>query len=528
MSIHHSYVRFFYGMTFVLLLMGLMSLTDHLSAQEDVTLIRLTDNGFEPTRVTVEVGDFVELRNDRFVEHTVVAVQVFSLYLPTIQSDGRNDETGAMLQEISLSDVITSRHGAWWAYPLMSNATPIFERSLPPGESHRFQVEQVGNVNVFLADNPETYAVVQMVSPVAPIVTSTPVPVDTLTPTPTASLASTATPTNTPTATPTNTPTATPTNTPTAVPTNTPTATPTNTPCARLQGVFTGDITLVSGCDYEISGNVLVEQPGKLTIEPNVTVKFMGDYYLRVPSTFEAIGTAQQPIEIVSGLADPTRCGWEALYVGYARFEHTTVSHSCRGIFGGQIQGTRVYIDNSRFISNTRAIDNLTGARITNSEFEYNVEAIVTVRNTDVMTNTFKNNGFGGSGFALIYVLTGRFQGNLVKDNAGNRQIMRVEENTELTIERNTFEGNHVDGYGVLSIWTPSRSELHSVRFNNFLENSASYDIDLTGGDADLSQNYWGTTDPAIIRSRICDYYCNLQSGKASFEPYLLSPVDIQ
>ena len=119
--------------------------------------------------------------------------------------------------------------------------------------------------------------------------------------------------------TPTPTPTVTPTPTATAMPTATatPTMTPTATPCAAVKGIISQDSTWVSGCTYLVTGNILVEENVHLNIQPDVTVKFDGDFYIKVLGQFEAVGAPNQPIRFTSNKPVPAPGDWSAIRLAY-------------------------------------------------------------------------------------------------------------------------------------------------------------------------------------------------------------------
>ena len=126
----------------------------------------------------------------------------------------------------------------------------------------------------------------------------------TQTPTPTATVPKTPTPTATATEKPTTTPTSTASETPTATATvtDTPTATPipSPTPCGTIGGVITTDTALVSGCHYDVTKNVLVDEDITLTIPNAVTLRFYPATYMQVDGALHIDATQSSPVLFTS------------------------------------------------------------------------------------------------------------------------------------------------------------------------------------------------------------------------------------
>jgi hypothetical protein len=69
----------------------------------------------------------------------------------------------------------------------------------------------------------------------------------------------------------------------------------------NVTGIIAQDTTwMLSGSPYTLTGNTLVDQGVKLTIQPGVTVN-LGSYYIRVNGTLNAKGTASEKIIFNSG-----------------------------------------------------------------------------------------------------------------------------------------------------------------------------------------------------------------------------------
>jgi len=529
--INRLHLRFGLWAAALSLLLILLPLGRHLLAQESATLIRLTDRGFEPAQATVRVGDFVEVRNDRTVAQTLTAVRVFSLFLPAIQSSAPN--AGAMgANEIDMTgdaapdgevinqgvsslasdspgleqtmatplpptlylpavqssvlnadvtdtpestipdDAVLNEAVMAQDVALPGSAFPIFEQTLNPGEVHRFQVETVGQLDIFLVDETGTRAVLRVIAQDTPI-DPTPTATGALTPTPTATaIAPTDTPTSTPTsvaptdtATPTptsvpstDTPTPTstivaPTDTPTVTPTVTavaPTDTPTVTPtavaggptnvCAAGSQIANDATWTAAGNPYLVTCSLTVNAGVTLTMQSGVIVKMGSIGGLTVNGGLAALGTAGSPVYITSlkddtvggdsnndGTATSPRPGdWKSIQAnntGRAFLNYTHLS------FGGNGAPAIVTVSNA-------------SVSVTSSTIEYSARS-----------------GIQASGASSAVTISG----SEIRNNNGHGVIVSGGSATivnSLSIS-NTGDGIHLAGVPVLAL-TDNRSESNS------------------------------------------------------------------
>lgn len=408
--------------------------------------------------------------------------------------------------------------------------------------------------------------------PVVKSDTSTGVPSGTITPTATVEQKLTTVPTftNTPTATftPTNTPTvtpsSTPTNTPTATPSNTPTSTPTatSTPCAELKGVLESNTNLVSGCYYNVTGNLLVSEGVTLSIPSGVLLRFAPAAYMMVDGSLRVAGTDGAPVVF-------TRRD-ESFWGGVRITEKSRNLSSLVGMIFEYAQGERAPY--------TYAALNVINAqpKLENISFQYNVSPFrifgrddlpsVTLSGGQVTNNTegsalgIGNHIIDGVYFAgnsatdtdaVISVCPGSsilnssvvnnstlaIEGNDCSSNGvtnidnntitGNRGAIAVTHNFSVTIQSNEISNNSQ----VSIAWPPGYRNTDATLVvtcktvavtNNVYDNSSIYAIRSNGTNCDITatDNWWGTTNINEIGSQIYDYYDDFTLGRIVYTPF--------
>ena len=126
--------------------------------------------------------------------------------------------------------------------------------------------------------------------------------------------------------------------------------------------------------------------------------------------------------------------------------------------------------------------------------------------NATIEANVIRNNYYGIESYASTSI-----EGNLIINNhfgisGGN------------SIKYNTIANN---SYGLIRFG-------NTISYNNILDNSE-YNVHFGSSelgfnrpsDVEISNNWWGTTDPQIIHSLIFDFYDDFDLGKANFNPLL-------
>ncbi len=128
---------------------------------------------------------------------------------------------------------------------------------------------------------------------------------------------------------------------------------------------------------------------------------------------------------------------------------------------------------------------------------------------------TVTGNRLVGNLSGLLVSGAGLVQGNLVANNTGEG----LEISGNFTVVSNTFTGN--GGHAlVVSSGTPV------IQGNNLEFNTGTFDlVNNTANPLTAAANWWGTTDPAVIDTRIYDYLDQYNLGRVSYTPALTGPV---
>lgn len=233
-------------------------------------------------------------------------------------------------------------------------------------------------------------------------------------------------------------------------------------------GTITQDTVWTKGTTgaYKINGDLTVASGKTLTIQRGVTVEFSGYYELFVYGSLQVLGTAADPVLVTSGLTNPTKNSWDDLEIKSSAFD-VIIDHA---IFE--------YADKAFLILGNSDVS------VTDSEFRHNRRGISPENGSSPVTiedNYVHDNDIG------IYVDHGSnptLTGNTITQNATGIQLNRS--NGSSGINPNpVITGNAIHGNTSYDLYAG----------NDFLDPD-NVVIDATG-------NWWGTTDPVLIESRI-------------------------
>ena len=178
-----------------------------------------------------------------------------------------------------------------------------------------------------------------------------------------------------------------------------------------VSGNQSGTWTLVNS-PYNIIGDVTVPVGSSLTIEPGVNIYAMGNVYLTVQGTLNAIGTEADTIRFKSGQADP-----DALWKGI-RLENESLPSSIsycfieKAEYGVNSVNSPVQITHNRFSHNQKALQIFAiGAAdpadvlISENIIEWSIHnGIMINQNSDLVieNNEIRSNGTGTQYYAAI------------------------------------------------------------------------------------------------------------------------------
>jgi hypothetical protein len=273
----------------------------------------------------------------------------------------------------------------------------------------------------------------------------------------------------------------------TATATHTPTVIPTPeavVPCGDVSGVYFQDTRWGNGCTYYVKERVEAGPGATLYIDPGVTVVFRGSSELAIRGRLIAEGTPTERI-VFRCEGETTICG--SVNVHKADDEPHVLS-----------------VISYAHIERTSGVQNyLTSLRVTNSTFFGNSTALIT---------------------SLLYNATSEYTHNLFYQNDTGIQVSWVnDDKVSLNrIEYNTIIKNKHYGVRLMG------GSAVALRYNNIYENGL-YDVYVWAGSSNTTNlfrnNWWGTTDTALISQHIYDYYDDTDLQKVIYQPFATEPI---
>ncbi|UCH89096.1 MAG: PKD domain-containing protein [Thermoplasmata archaeon] len=339
-------------------------------------------------------------------------------------------------------------------------------------------------------------------------------------------------------------------------PTNHSRATPTN-----ISGLINTDTTwTAANSPYHIIDNTTLYEGNTLTIETGTVVKFAhqvtftirGKLKINGDSTNRVIFTNLDPnksystkfnVRLINYWYNGTGIDYNfyidkekgaSVSISYAKFEYSSGNLF---YFNLGSSGTNDIISNCIFKNNHRAFDGHVGdwappVIIKNSDFINNGVCIGRA-NYIVYDSYFQNNSVGLFNADRVNVYGSKFIENQVgisvehdcetKYNEFYNNNIAVEwgnGHDQYTLKQNSIFDNRIGVYF-------SEESSAKVHYNNIFNNT-DYNMKNRGiRNRYASNNWWGTTNTAVIDQYIHDIYDDVQLGEVLYKPFLSSPVPI-
>ncbi|MDP2935063.1 MAG: NosD domain-containing protein, partial [Dehalococcoidia bacterium] len=183
----------------------------------------------------------------------------------------------------------------------------------------------------------------------------------------------------------------------------------------NVSGIISSDTTWTrANSPYIVTGSILVSQGVTLTVAPGVTVKFDGNYNLRVDGTLRAIGTTYNGILFTSNRPSPSPGNWPHIELsstsppasfdelgnlaGGSAIRFATIEWADQGIY---FYNTSPLIDNNAIVNNWHGINYIgySSPKITNNVIKGNSQSGIIAGNpggtATIEQNLILNNGDG-------------------------------------------------------------------------------------------------------------------------------------
>ena len=317
----------------------------------------------------------------------------------------------------------------------------------------------------------------------------------------------------------------------------------------EMCGLIENDMTWPTGLTFLVTCDILVSEGTGLTIEPNVTVKFDGNYKLRIDGMLKADGTADQPIVFTGAKTFPSKGDWYGIEFKSSSHEDSSISHSeiKFASYGIRVESNAApTISNNTItqISNTAIQIQHSDSDVTDNTIsgcERGIELTDSPGGTQTFTGNvvtdcqygafmgwlssgvveFSDNEFTGNQFGLYWDDVGgalNFHNNLIQQNT-SYGIYIGYMNSGADVHDCTITDNNIGIY-------LNNGQDGIAMYNCIISESAEYNVKLGGGfqtqkTFKAGQNWWGTTDAAAIDEKIWDYEDKFELGQVEYLPIL-------
>jgi len=308
-------------------------------------------------------------------------------------------------------------------------------------------------------------------------------------------------------------------------------------------GIYTSTTWSLTNSPYIVTDTVVVYPGAILTIEPGVVVKFNQNKQLTVRGGLHANGTINNQITFTSNSVSPTAGNWPGIFFNQA-LSFMSIINYCNIQYANT--GIRLYIDtlkirNSKFSNNINGTAGSLGVSliIDSCEFIYNTNGIgvsfyqdtrVRIYNSVISKNAI---GINNSWYTTAvnckldsnttYAIAEEDVDSLINCEINYNAIGIYDNSCNCFYKENRIEYNNI---GIDMISTCSSYKCNKIC------NNTSYNLKVESTqNKNMANNYWCSTNTAIIESKIYDGYDNSSLGIATISPidtlqcYLLTGI---
>jgi hypothetical protein len=297
---------------------------------------------------------------------------------------------------------------------------------------------------------------------------------------------------------------------------------------------------------YHIGANYAVASGVILLIEPGVTVKFDGNYFMRIDGTLIANGTSGSQITFTAN-SSTSKGAWNKLQlasttseISYCNFyyadraisvesdaypasiSHCTFSTNNFGFYtsNNSWQTGSLTLGSCTFNGNTTGVENVYSYGLTVNVSQSTVsngtsglwaQGPITVDHSTV--SGCQTGAFVNGWYAPLQIRQSQITGNQTGLSTGSGQSITTVSQT--TFQSNTTCGIRIENYSSACTLSVSNCNLLDTVA---VQNNQSFDYDF-------KNNYWGTTDTVTIASQIYDFFDNVLYGTINYTPFLTTTV---
>jgi parallel beta-helix repeat protein len=294
-----------------------------------------------------------------------------------------------------------------------------------------------------------------------------------------------------------------------------------------VNGVMTSDTTWTkTESPYNLTGNMAIDEGVTLNIEAGVTVNLNG-YYIRVNGTLTARGTSADNILFNGGSIKFTQLStaWNK-QTGTGSIIENAVINSLLATGGGSPKITNNEITESITLGSNSPILAKNTIEITGDAW---LSSKIGVWIVEENSAYISDNTISGSFDTATIQIDGgspTIERNLISNNYGygssldrHQAGILISNNANPIIKQNTITKNAI-GISLEDSPTPTI-------INNNIEENSHYNLRMTPSvqvNITATDNWWGTTDTAVIDQKIWDYEDDFELGKVNYTPFLTAP----
>lgn len=304
-----------------------------------------------------------------------------------------------------------------------------------------------------------------------------------------------------------------------------------------VSGIITSDTTWTKvNSPYNLTGNLAIDKGVILTIEPGVIVN-LNKYYILVNGTLAARGTSIDNIHLnaaTDGYIEYTSSstGWNSQTGTGSIIENAVVNSVIRTTEVSILINNNTITKSLSLAGGSPIVSKNSIAIVTGSDWLGRpVYPSVGISISDVFYLSNENTALivdntisGDFERAAVEVGSGSpiIQRNLISNSYGYggdsgfwQAGIMISGDSSPIIKQNTItqcaNGIHISGSPAPTI------------VNNNIENITSFNIDMKSRtvNIDVANNWWGTTDAAVIGQKIWDFDDDFDLGKVNYTPFL-------
>lgn len=312
---------------------------------------------------------------------------------------------------------------------------------------------------------------------------------------------------------------------------------PVGTTYTDVCGVLADNVTWTkANSPYHVTCDLKVKQ--NLTVEPGVEVYFDAGKRVDVLGKLSALGTEGSPIYFTALNPDEQ---WGGIFLktssgGSAELDYVDISLATTGVdvecCHGMGSENAATIRHSKFSRLDLALSGYAGDSkviVEDSVFEDNV-IVVNAADKTIRRSTFRNNQYGLYQTERVSVFESTFTGNMIALWGGRGEISSclIEHNktgVQAFYEGFTLANNDIVNNEIGVILGDYDGRTPEIGFNNIHGNTLFNMKNPLAKDVSVPNNWWGTTDSALIDLGIYDELDDAQLGRVNYQTVLDKPV---